>query len=98
VLARELGKSIDVLDLTSYQKRGLRSIGLETVGKALQASEADFQEIDYIGPKRLEGYEYSHSFCLGISLWVAEKKQMPNKPMKLTVAICASRLSHGVRA
>lgn len=52
VLARELDKSIDVLDLTNYQKCGLRSIGLETVGKALQATEAEFQRIDYVGPKR----------------------------------------------
>jgi hypothetical protein len=52
VLAQELNKSIDVLDLTSYQKQGLRSIGLETIGKALQASEAEFQRINYVGPKR----------------------------------------------
>lgn len=52
VLARELAKSIDVLDLTTYQKSGLHSIGLETVGKALQASEAEFQKIVYVGPKR----------------------------------------------
>lgn len=52
VLARELDKTIDVLDLTEYQKEGLRSIGLDTVGRALQASEAEFQRIDYIGPKR----------------------------------------------
>ena len=52
VLALELAKPIDVLDLTTYQKNGLRSIGLDTIGKALQASEPDFQTISYIGPKR----------------------------------------------
>lgn len=52
VLARELAKTIDVLDLTDYQKSGLRSIALNTVGSALQATEDDFQRIDYIGPKR----------------------------------------------
>jgi hypothetical protein len=52
VLARELAKEIDVLDLTDYQKQGLRSIDLNTVGNALQASEAEFQRIDYVGPKR----------------------------------------------
>ena len=51
-LDRELQKAIDVLDLTAFQKEGLRAIGLDTVGKALQASEADFQKIDYVGPKR----------------------------------------------
>jgi hypothetical protein len=52
VLARELAKSTDALDLTDHQREGLRSIGLDTVGKALQASEAEFQKIDYVGPKR----------------------------------------------
>ncbi len=52
VLVRELSKSIDVLDLTTYQKDGLRSISLDSVGKTLQASESDFQKINYIGPKR----------------------------------------------
>ncbi len=52
VLAIELSKSIDVLDLTDYQKSGLISIGLDTIGKALKANEQEFQRIDYIGPKR----------------------------------------------
>ena len=52
ILAREFAKPIEVLDLTSYQKNGLRSMGLNTVGKALQASEAEFRKISYIGPKR----------------------------------------------
>jgi hypothetical protein len=52
VLARELAKPIEVLDLTEYQKKGLRSIGLDTVGKALQGSELEFQRILYVGPKR----------------------------------------------
>jgi len=52
VLDRVLDKSIDNLDLTEHQKSGLCSIKLDTVGKALQASEAEFQRIDYVGPKR----------------------------------------------
>jgi len=52
VLARELAKTIDVLDLTVHQKEGLRSISLDTVGRTLQASEAEFRRIDYVGPKR----------------------------------------------
>lgn len=52
VLDRELAKPIDVLDLTEYQKGGLHSIRIDTVGSALQASEAEFQRISYIGPKR----------------------------------------------
>jgi hypothetical protein len=52
VLERELAKQIQVLDLTDYQKQGLQSIGLTTVGQALQASETDFQKIYYVGPVR----------------------------------------------
>jgi hypothetical protein len=52
VLARELAKPISVLDLTDYQIQGLLSIGLDKVGTALQASETEFQRINYIGPKR----------------------------------------------
>jgi hypothetical protein len=52
VLQRELEKSIDVLDLTEYQKNGLHLIGINTVGAALQASELEFQKIIYVGPVR----------------------------------------------
>jgi hypothetical protein len=52
VLARELAKPIEVMDITDYQRTGLRSIGLDSVGKALQASEGEFQRISYVGPKR----------------------------------------------
>lgn len=52
VLSSELAKSIDVLDLTDFQKEGLRSIGLNTVRSSLLASETEFQRIAYVGPKR----------------------------------------------
>jgi hypothetical protein len=52
VLTRQLAKSIDVLDLTEFQNSGLHKIGLDTVGQALNATESDFQRVDYIGPKR----------------------------------------------
>ncbi len=52
VLQRELAKQIDVLDLTEYQKNGLHTIGINTVGDALQGSEWTFQRISYIGPIR----------------------------------------------
>ena len=52
VLQRELAKPVNVLDLTEYQREGLASIGIDTVGAALQASENEFQRISYVGPKR----------------------------------------------
>ena len=52
VLASELAKPIDVLDLTECQKRGLRSVGLDTVCKALQGSDVQLQKIYYVGPKK----------------------------------------------
>jgi hypothetical protein len=52
VLLAQLAKPIGVLDLTDFQRDGLIRIGLDTVGKALNASELDFQQISYIGPKR----------------------------------------------
>jgi len=51
-LARELEKSIDVLDLTDFQRQALKSVGIDTVRKALQSSEQDFRKADYIGPVR----------------------------------------------
>ena len=51
-LASELAKSIDVLDLTDHQKQGLRSVGLDTVCKALQGSDLQLQKSYYIGPKK----------------------------------------------
>lgn len=52
VLAAQLAKSISVLDLTDFQRAGLIQISIDTVGKALNASEAEFQKISYVGPKR----------------------------------------------
>jgi hypothetical protein len=52
VLAAQLAKPISVLDLSDYQREGLIRIGLDTVGKALNASELQFQRISYVGPKR----------------------------------------------
>jgi hypothetical protein len=52
VLAQQFAKPTSVLDLTEYQREGLIRIGLDTVGKALNATELDFQKIIYIGPKR----------------------------------------------
>jgi hypothetical protein len=52
VLQGQLSKSIDILDITIYQKDCLRALGYDTIGKALDAKEEDFQRADYIGPKR----------------------------------------------
>jgi hypothetical protein len=51
-LARQLDKSIDVIDLTSFQLVALKSVGIDTVRKALQSPEKDFQKANYIGPVR----------------------------------------------
>ena len=45
-------KSISVLDLSSYQERGLFEIGINTIADALHATESDFQKIKYVGPTR----------------------------------------------
>jgi hypothetical protein len=52
ILVSQLGKPIDVLDLTDHQKEGMHKIGLDTVGKALNATEDEFQRIMWVGPKR----------------------------------------------
>jgi hypothetical protein len=52
VLEKQLAKPITVLDLTDFQKQGLNGIGLDTVGKALSATEEQIQKIYYVGPKR----------------------------------------------
>jgi hypothetical protein len=52
ILQKQFEKPITVLDLTPFQKDGLNRIGLDTVGKALNATESEFQKIMWIGPKR----------------------------------------------
>lgn len=51
-LRRQLEKSIDVLDLTQWQRENLRRLGLNTAGDVLLASETRLQEIAYVGPVR----------------------------------------------
>ncbi len=52
VLARQLEKSIDVLDIRDWQKERLRGLKLNTVGNVLQASETKLQDAYYVGPVR----------------------------------------------
>ncbi len=47
-----LKKPVSVLDLSTYQKGALNSIGIDSIGKALKSTEADFKRALYIGPKR----------------------------------------------
>lgn len=52
VLAELLKRPIDVLDISDHQKSALASIKIDTLGQALNSTEADFMKADYIGPKR----------------------------------------------
>ncbi|MER6514505.1 AAA family ATPase [Nonomuraea sp. NPDC001636] len=48
----QLGRSVDMLDLTAFAKSRLEQLGFDTVGKILAASESDFQQAKWIGPVR----------------------------------------------
>ncbi|MEA2239006.1 MAG: hypothetical protein QOC81_3730 [Thermoanaerobaculia bacterium] len=52
VLTRQLEKSIDVLDITQWQRDTLRSIGLNKVGDVLRAKESDLQAARYVAEVR----------------------------------------------
>jgi hypothetical protein len=52
ILQVQLNKSVDVLDITDFQKRALLQVNMDTIGKALRAREEHFQAVDYIGPVR----------------------------------------------
>lgn len=51
-LGAQLAKSLDVLDLTSWQKEKLNELGLITVGDVLNASEEKLKEASYVGDVR----------------------------------------------
>lgn len=52
VLQQQLGKPIEVLDVTDYQRSKLRELGLNSVGDVLVASESKLQTMSYVGEKR----------------------------------------------
>jgi hypothetical protein len=52
VLAKQLSKPIEVLDITEWQQTTLQSLGLLTVGDVLHATETKLQEAVYVGEKR----------------------------------------------
>lgn len=52
ILQAQLDKPVNVLDITEFQKQALVQVKLDTIGKALRATESDFQAADYIGPVR----------------------------------------------
>lgn len=51
-LVVQLGKSINVLDITEWQKGKLIKLGLATVGDVLKATEGDLKKADYVGDVR----------------------------------------------
>ncbi|MCC6830528.1 MAG: hypothetical protein IT200_04210 [Thermoleophilia bacterium] len=51
-LRERLDASVGELDLSDFQKKSLRSVGLETIGGVLQATEDQLQEAHYVGPTR----------------------------------------------
>jgi hypothetical protein len=52
ILETQLKKSIEVLDLTNWQKEKLRSLKLFNIGDVLRAPETKLQEASYVGTKR----------------------------------------------
>jgi len=52
VLQGQLEKPVSVLDISDWQREGLLSLGLNTVGDVLHASETKLQEIAYVGEVR----------------------------------------------
>lgn len=51
-IQQQLERPVDELDLTAHQKQSLHSLEIETIGQALNSTEAQFQRAHYIGPKR----------------------------------------------
>jgi hypothetical protein len=52
VLRLQLEKSIGVLDITEWQREALKSLGLNTVGEVLHATETKLQEKKWVGEVR----------------------------------------------
>ena len=52
VLTRELNKSIDVLDLTEWQKEALRSIKINLIKDVLTVTESELRQAYYVGEIR----------------------------------------------
>ena len=51
-LKQQMEKTVDVLDVTPWQKERLLSLGLKTVGDVLMASEGKLMQAYYVGEKR----------------------------------------------
>jgi hypothetical protein len=52
VLQHQLGKPLEVLDISDWQRSKLRELGLVTVGDVLEASESKLRTLSYVGEKR----------------------------------------------
>ena len=51
-ISEKIQRSITDLDLSEFQVNALNGLGLKTIGMILKATEEDFQQANYIGPKR----------------------------------------------
>jgi len=52
VLALQLQRSVDELDLTQFLRNKLAELGFNTIGQVLNASESDFQSAYMVGQVR----------------------------------------------
>ncbi|MGB9938838.1 helix-hairpin-helix domain-containing protein [Methanosarcina sp.] len=52
VLRQQMSKSIEVLDITEWQKERLKSININTIEEVLRAKEEKLKEARYVGDKR----------------------------------------------
>jgi hypothetical protein len=52
ILTQQLGKTVDELDVTDFQKTSLHQLGLDTIGDALGVTEQQLQQAKYVGPVR----------------------------------------------
>jgi hypothetical protein len=51
-LEARLDASVDLLDITSFQRRKLRELNLDTIGKVLRSEESTFRRAYYVGSIR----------------------------------------------
>jgi len=52
ILMSQLSKDVNVLDITQWQKDSLKTLGINTVGDVVKATESSLQKAYYVGERR----------------------------------------------
>jgi hypothetical protein len=96
-LAAQLEKSVDVLDITSWQKQALKSINITSIKQILLATDFKLQQAYYVGEVRSRRIRMQQSLPCS-SICRASGQSTPDRYLLSRLGRCASSIQSLIKS